>query len=158
MNVFSIRFNSPILLLNSDYNPIHITSWRRAVVLVLKNKAEIISSQVIRLIQYIQIPFSRLLSCKPTKNAIFKRDDYRCQYCGSLKNLTLDHVIPQSQGGGNTWTNLVTACVSCNARKGNQSLAESGMHLYQKPSAPFNRIQLVLQKSNVSEWKRFIYV
>jgi len=157
MDYTNIEPNKAILLLNSDYNPINITSWQRAVVLVLKNKAQVLSSRVIRLIHYIRLPFSRIMSNKPTRNSIMKRDDYRCQYCGSLKDLTIDHVIPQSKGGDSSWTNMVTACISCNSKKGNKSLKEANMTLYTTPKPPFNKMTLTLIKSNVDDWKQFIY-
>lgn len=158
MDHTKIETNKSILLLNSDYNPINITSWKRAVILVIKNKAQVLTGRVIRLINYIRLPFSKIMSNKPTRNAVMKRDDYRCQYCGAIKDLTIDHVIPQSKGGDSSWSNMVTACISCNSKKGDKSLKDSNMKLYTTPKPPFNKITLTLMKSNVEDWKKFVYV
>jgi 5-methylcytosine-specific restriction endonuclease McrA len=73
---------------------------------------------------------------RPTRQAIFRRDNHTCQYCGSKQNLTLDHVHPRSRGGKDTWENLVTACVTCNNRKGDRRADELGMSLARTPKPP----------------------
>ena len=152
-----IEPNSAVLVLNSDYNPINITTWKRAVLLLVKNKAHIISSKVIRLVHYIKLPYSRLMANHPTRPLIYKRDDYTCGYCGAKEGLTLDHVIPQSKGGQDTWENLVTCCLKCNLKKGDKMLKESGMKLNIVPRAPYNKMTLTLKKSGVKQWVDYCY-
>jgi 5-methylcytosine-specific restriction endonuclease McrA len=94
---------------------------------------------------------------KPTRALIYQRDDHTCQYCGSQKRLTIDHVVPKSRGGQDTWENMVVACSSCNTKKGNTLLEQTGMKLKRTPRPMENKIILKLYKSNVSEWKSYIY-
>jgi 5-methylcytosine-specific restriction endonuclease McrA len=104
----------------------------------------------------VRIPYHLAKNAYPTRASIYKRDDHECQYCGSEKDLTLDHVIPRSKGGQDTWDNLVTCCSKCNLKKGNKLLSESNMILRKTPSAPFNKVHLDVQKSGVSEWKEYV--
>lgn len=137
-----------VLVLNYDYTPLNVTSIQRGFVLVDKGKAEIIKSDenpivagyktyvrpvIIRLLKYIK-HFSRTL--RPNRNRIYKRDGHQCVYCGSNKNLTLDHVIPKSRGGSNDWTNLVTSCFKCNLKKADRTPEEARMTMVHKPYAP----------------------
>jgi hypothetical protein len=137
-----------VLVLNADYSPLNITSLQRGFVLVDKGKAEIIKSGekdiittignfvrpvIIRLLNFIRY---RPKNIKVNRRRIFKRDKSTCQYCGSKKHLTIDHVIPRSRGGGNTWTNLVTCCSGCNVYKGNKTPKEAGMKLINRPYEP----------------------
>jgi 5-methylcytosine-specific restriction endonuclease McrA len=138
-----------VLVLNYDYQPIHITTWRRAFVLIYLRKAEIVEShptqkittvratypwpRIIRLLRYVPVPYRHV---PLTRENIFKRDGYRCAYCGSSQHLTIDHVIPRSHGGEDAWENLVTACESCNRRKGNRTPEQAGMRLLRKPHRP----------------------
>lgn len=146
-----------ILVLNASYEPINFCNWKRAIVLLLKEKAQLLSSRVIRLVSYINLPISKIMSCKPSRYLVYKRDDNRCQYCGSIKQLTIDHVIPKSKGGKDTWENLVVACMPCNTKKGDRTPEEWGIPLYQKPKAPFNKMTISLKTSNVPEWKEYVY-
>jgi len=146
-----------ILVLNSSYEPIQFTNWKRAVVLCFKQKAKVISKRIIRLINYVKIPFTSQSYHYPTRNLIYKRDDYECQYCGSRQNLTIDHVIPKSKGGEDTWNNLVACCAKCNVKKGDKLLKELDMSLKKDPKAPFSKVMLDLEKSKVTEWKEFVY-
>ena len=148
--------HSTILVLNSSYEPLQFTNWRRAIILLFKEKAKVISKRVIRLVNYVRIPFMRGKDTVPTRTQIYKRDDYECQYCGSKKDLTIDHIIPRSRGGKDTWENLVACCYKCNTKKGNFLLSETNMTLKTIPHAPFNKIYLDLQKSKVSEWKEYV--
>jgi 5-methylcytosine-specific restriction endonuclease McrA len=137
-----------VLVLNYDYTPLNVTSTRRGFVLVDKGKAEIVKSDenpiyagyttyirplIIRLLSYIK--FNRKTT-RVNRARIYKRDNYECVYCESKKQLTLDHVIPKSRGGGNEWTNLVTSCFKCNLRKGNRTPEEANMVMRKKPYVP----------------------
>jgi CRISPR/Cas system Type II protein with McrA/HNH and RuvC-like nuclease domain len=139
---------SNVLVLNFDYTPLNVTSIRRGFVLVDKGKAEIVKSDenpitagyntyvrplIIRLLKYIKHHVRTLRASRP---GIYKRDNYECVYCGSKKDLTLDHVLPKSRGGGNDWTNLVTSCFKCNLKKGNKTPDEAKMFMRQKPFVP----------------------
>lgn len=135
-----------VLVLNASYEPLNITSWRRAVVLLLKEKAEALEHQhhyvydnfplptVIRLRNYIRVPYQKI---SLTRRNIFERDRHTCQYCATKKEqLTLDHIIPKSRGGGESWENLITACVKCNVKKGSRTPQEAQMTLLSKPRKP----------------------
>jgi len=138
-----------ILVLNNDYTPLNITDLKKAFNLVYKGKAEVVTSNksnpiitdlknyvrptIIRLLYYISIPFRKVTL---NRENIFKRDNYECLYCGSKKNLTIDHVIPKSKGGKNTWKNLVTCCKSCNIQKDSKTLKQAGMELKYNPYRP----------------------
>jgi len=139
---------SHVLVLNYDYTPLNVTSVQRGFVLVDKGKAEIVKSDVnpivsgyktyvrpviIRLLRYIR-HYTRQL--RANRNRIYKRDGYECVYCGSSRNLTLDHVIPKSRGGSNSWTNLVTSCQKCNLKKADRTPEEARMKLRHAPFAP----------------------
>jgi CRISPR/Cas system Type II protein with McrA/HNH and RuvC-like nuclease domain len=139
---------SNVLVLNFDYTPLNVTSIRRGFVLVDKGKAEIVKSDenpitagyntyvrplIIRLLKYIKHHVRTLRASRPR---IYKRDNYECVYCGFKKDLTLDHVLPKSRGGGNDWTNLVTSCFKCNLKKGNKTPDEARMVMKQKPFVP----------------------
>jgi len=142
-----------VLVLNASYEPINVCSVKRAVALLLKEKAEIIEEgegelrsewqsltrpAVIRLLLYVRLP--RGFHRRVTRSAILARDRWECQYCGSPNKLTIDHVIPRSQGGKHEWTNVVTACVPCNQRKGHYRPNEVGMKLRHKPRIPSNDV------------------
>jgi 5-methylcytosine-specific restriction endonuclease McrA len=146
-----------ILVLNSSCEAINFTSWKRAIRLVLRNKAVVVTPRVVRLVQYVKLPMSRLMANLPSRQLIFRRDDATCQYCGSIKNLTIDHVVPKSRGGGDTWTNMVVACLKCNLRKGDMPLEKTDLVLYKKPRAPYNKMQLSLHKCKVPEWKPYAF-
>jgi 5-methylcytosine-specific restriction endonuclease McrA len=157
MNEIPIQPNTTVLVLNSSYEPINITNWKRAIVLLLKEKAQLLSDRVIRLLNYVRLPLSKIMSCKPSRSMIYKRDSYTCQYCGAKTRLTIDHVIPRCRGGGDTWENLVVACSSCNTKKGNTLLEQTGMKLVRQPRAPYNKIQFALNKTNVPEWEAYSF-
>ncbi len=157
MTGLTIKPHTTVLVLNSSYEPINITQGRRAIVLLLKQKAQQLSARVIRLLNYVKIPFSKMASHKPSKNAIYRRDNHKCQYCGSTKHLTIDHVIPKSKGGGDTWLNLVVACSTCNTKKGDKYLENSGLKLMKQPRAPMNKIQFSLWETKNTEWQQYSY-
>ncbi len=152
-----IKPNTSVLVLNSSYEPINITNWKRAIVLLLKEKAQVLSHRVIRLLNYVKIPLSKIVSHRPSKAMIYKRDNNSCQYCGSTRHLTIDHVIPKSKGGSEEWTNLVVACSTCNTKKGDKLLSQTDMKLIKQPKAPHNTIQIKLNQSGVNEWEEYIF-
>ena len=139
-----------VLVLNATHEPINVCSVRRAVVLVLKQKAEVLEQGVaslhsetatmarpvvIRLATYVHIPRDAHRR-KITRRAVFARDDWTCQYCGSRTNLTVDHVVPRSKGGRTVWDNIVTSCYPCNTRKGQRTPKEAGMRMHFQPHRP----------------------
>lgn len=139
---------STVLVLNFDYTPLNTTSVWRGFVLVNKGKAEIVKSDdapiisgydtyvrplIIRLLKYIK---HRTRALNPNRARIYKRDGHQCVYCGSTKELTLDHVLPKSRGGSNDWTNLVTSCIKCNRKKADRTPEEAKMSMRQKPYIP----------------------
>ena len=158
MDYLKIEPNKIILVLNATYEPINFCNWKRAVVLLMKEKAQLLSKTVIRLVNYIKLPYKLMASHKPSRSMIYKRDGNKCQYCGTTRDLTIDHVHPRSLGGEDTWENLVTACNSCNTKKGNKLLSETNMVLMKKPVAPLNKIIFSLDNSNNPEWKEYSYV
>ena len=129
-------------MLNASYEPINVCTVRRAAVLVLKDRAEILEQgewalhaetltlprpAVIRLKTYVRIPRDAHRR-KITRRAVFARDRWTCQYCGQERgNLTVDHVIPRSKGGGSGWENIVTCCAPCNRRKGDRLPRQANM-------------------------------
>ena len=157
MDYLKIEPNQTILVLNASFEPLQFTNWRRAVVLLMKNKAKALSGRVIRLINYIKLPYAKISQNRPSRTMIYKRDGHKCQYCGSTKNLTIDHIIPRSRGGEDTWENLVVACMPCNTRKGDKFLDETNMTLNTIPRKPFNKMLFSLDRSNVPEWKEYCY-
>ena len=137
-----------VLVLNFDFTPLNVTSLQRGFILVIKGKAEIIEADsnpivtaykeyvrplIIRLLRYINY---RGNSIRVNRQRVFKRDNHQCLYCGSQKELTIDHVQPRSRGGRNTWTNLVTCCSKCNHKKGNKTPEDANMKLRKKPYEP----------------------
>lgn len=141
------------LVLNAGHEPVQLIRWQRALCLVLLEKAEVLSEYgrkirsvdrifplpgVIRLKIYIRSFHHRgLLRC--TRKNVFARDDHRCQYClrrFPVKELTLDHVLPRSRGGRDSWSNIVSACSGCNRRKGDRLPSECGMQLQRRPRQP----------------------
>ena len=157
MDYLKIEPNKTILVLNSSYEPINFTNWKRALVLLLKEKAQVLSSRVIRLLEYVKIPLKKIMEQKPSRSLIYKRDNHTCQYCGSTKKLTIDHVIPRSRGGKDTWENMVIACSSCNTKKGDQLLEHTKMKLIRTPKAPSSMISLDLKVTQVDQWKEYKY-
>lgn len=139
-----------VLVLSSTYQPLYTCGLEKAITLLYLGKAVSVkdSENVVRSPSTImKVPLAiRLLvkavfvryyeSMRPTRQAIFRRDNHSCQYCGSKQSLTLDHVMPRARGGKDTWENLVTACVTCNNRKGDRQPEELGLTLAKVPKAP----------------------
>ena len=157
MDYLTIEPNQTILVLNSSFEPLQFTNWRRAVVLLMKNKAKALSGRVIRLVNYIKLPYAKISQNRPSRSMIYKRDGHKCQYCGSTKNLTIDHIIPRSRGGEDTWQNLVVACNPCNTRKSDKLLEETNLNLKTIPRQPINKMLFSLDRANVPEWKEYSY-
>lgn len=127
-----VKVGATILLLNSSYEPLHLTSWKRATILVLKNKAHVVSKLTIRLKNYVKVPPGRKVVGKPTRSLILKRDRHTCQYCGYTGDrLTVDHVLPKSRGGSESWQNLVASCLPCNNSKDDRTPEEWASSLKQ---------------------------
>ena len=136
------------LVLNATYEPLSVVSARRAVVLLVSRKADLVhagdeswSSErlriqvptVVRLRRYVRVPYHRRIPLN--RRAVFARDQHRCQYCARPAE-NLDHVLPRSRGGDHTWENVVAACRPCNARKGDKTPDEARMALSAPPRAP----------------------
>ncbi|MDI1322089.1 MAG: HNH endonuclease [Algoriphagus sp.] len=138
-----------VLVLNLDHSPVAVVSPQKAIVLLLLDKANCLSTYglleirtvsrsfeypaVIRLNDYKNIPFRGVLLNRVN---LFRRDGGECQYCGSRRHLTIDHVIPRSKGGKTSWTNLVTACNRCNVNKGDKTPEQAGLILKKEPFKP----------------------
>lgn len=157
MSKIQIQPHSSVLVLNSSYTPLHITSWKRAIILILKEKAQFVSATVIRLFNYVRIPISKMTLRKPTKSMIYLRDGYKCCYCSKTKNLTLDHIIPQSRGGEFSWNNICVACSECNTKKADRPLEQTGMKLLKTPRAPHNPVFLYLKNHKNPEWSAYTF-
>jgi len=153
-------FPSPdinVLVLNFDYTPLNIVQGRRAIVLLLKDRAQMVSERVIRLRFYVSMPLSRTAREKPTKAAIYRRDNNTCQYCGSTRSLTIDHLVPKCKGGEDSWTNLTLACAVCNTRKGSETPEQVGLKLKKKPRPPLPKVVEIVQRSTDPEWSQYAY-
>ncbi len=136
------------LLLNATWEPLMVLPARRAIILVLQEKAEVLHERdeivrserfslalpsVLRLRYYVHVRFQARTGVN--RKAIFARDGYRCQYCGGVAE-NLDHIVPRSRGGAHTWNNVVASCRKCNSRKENKTPEEAGMRLRRRPGAP----------------------
>jgi 5-methylcytosine-specific restriction endonuclease McrA len=139
---------SNALVLNATYEPLCVVSARRAVVLVLSDKAEVVHDSggrmhsarltvavpsVVRLTTFVRVPVRRRAPLN--RRAIFARDGGRCQYCAAPAE-SIDHVVPRSRGGQHIWENVVAACRLCNTRKRDRMLTETTMALRKRPMAP----------------------
>lgn len=131
-NCLQVKLNESILVLNATYEPISLTTGRRARVLVLKNKAYVVSSRTVRLKVVVKIPYSKNQFDKPTRGLILKRDRHTCQYCGySGDKMTVDHLLPRSRGGKDSYNNLVASCLPCNNSKDDRTPEEWASSLKQ---------------------------
>jgi len=164
-----------VLVLNASYEAINICNLKRAIVLIFKGVAcaeeetehEISSASmvirapaVIRLLKYVRIPYKTV---RFSRKNVLLRDRHICQYCGKefpANMLTMDHVIPISQGGKTEWENLVTACKACNTRKGNRKPSDVGMALLNKPKAPpaVYYLHLVRNIQGHHTWQKYLFM
>lgn len=161
-----------VLVLNLDHSPVAVVSPQKAIVLVLLEKANVLSTYnlleirtvsrsfeypaVIRLAHYKSIPFRGVLL---NRNNLFRRDHGECQYCGSKRHLTIDHIVPRSKGGKTNWTNLVTACNRCNVNKGDKTPEQAGMVLKSEPFKPSLSYFLAeYAERQAEEWLPFLAV
>jgi 5-methylcytosine-specific restriction endonuclease McrA len=159
-----------VLVLNASYEPLNITSWRRAVVLLIKGKAEQVEHNgkviyagfplptVIRLRHYVRVPYKEV---PLSRRNLLHRDGHACQYCGhGGDSLTLDHVVPRSRGGQDSWENIVVACVRCNVKKANRTPKEASMMLRTSPKRPQSGLQFEITKylknGSNQEWRKYM--
>lgn len=164
--------NGHVLLLNADYSALSVCSVERAIILVLLQKADLVEAHndrfvrstslrlpwpsIVRLKFYVRVPYKRIMISR--KN-VLRRDRFRCQYCKSRDRLTIDHVLPKSRGGRDTWENLVTACTRCNTRKGNRTPEEADMPLLRKPFRPSHVMFIRDYIGSVDEtWKPYLFL
>lgn len=157
------------LVLNATFEPLCVVSARRALVLVLKHKAEMVHQDggffrsessslpipsVIRLRYFVKVPFRARASL--SRRAVFVRDDFECQYCSAPAE-NVDHVLPRSRGGTHTWENVVASCRRCNTRKENRTPKEAGMTLRSRPSAPREKVWIVVAVGRVDpKWEPYL--
>jgi len=160
-----------VLVLNANFEPINICSTRRALTLMISEKASLIANgrgyihtarqkfpapSVIRLTHMVHRPRPQP---RLTRREVFRRDNYTCQYCGKhTLELTVDHVYPRHKGGKFTWDNVVASCSACNHRKGGKTLLESGMHLLRQPKEPPSSAMYMFgrNKREYAEWEPFL--
>jgi 5-methylcytosine-specific restriction endonuclease McrA len=160
-----------VLVLNANFEPINVCDMRRAIHLIMAEKASLVVNgrgeiqtvsrafpkpSVIRLQKMIHRPRPQL---KLNRREVFRRDGYTCQYCGRrTPDLTIDHVVPRHMGGKHVWDNVVAACQSCNHRKGGRLLQEANMHLFRPPTEPPSSAQYIFGKHlpENAEWETFL--
>jgi len=163
--------HDPVLVLNANFAPINVCTTRRAMGLILTEKASLVMNgrgiiktvsriyrrpSIIRLGRMIKRPRQHV---RLNKRESFRRDNHTCQYCGRRgSNLTLDHVIPRRLGGKYSWENLVTACAACNHRKGGRTVEQAGMRLFHLPIEPSSSARYIFDRhtKNNLEWEPFL--
>ena len=169
-----MSLNRLVLVINASYEPINIVAARRALTLLFKGAAvvEVVSKytvrtskldiplpSVIRLCKYRRMP---RVNRSVSRKGIILRDGSACQYCGErlpARDLTLDHVIPRSRDGGNTWENMVACCFPCNNRKGSRTPQEAGMVLLRAPrQISIHAKHRLMAGADEAEWDRFLFV
>jgi 5-methylcytosine-specific restriction endonuclease McrA len=161
-----------VLVLNANFEPINVCGMRRAVGLILMDKASLVlngrgeirtTSQVfprpsiIRLQKMVSAPRPQV---KLSRREVFRRDNYTCQYCGKHTiELTIDHVSPRHLGGQHVWNNVVAACSACNHRKGARTITEANMHLLRIPKDPPRSAFYLFSRhlGDFEEWEPFLH-
>ena len=157
------------LVLNATYEPICVVSSRRALVLVIEEKAELVHEtgrlyhaarvafpepSVVRLAHYVRVPYTARIAI--TRRSVFARDGHRCQYCGGQAE-NIDHVTPRSRGGAHIWENVVAACRRCNSLKEDRLLEEAGFTLRRAPHAPRSRVWLLAASGELrADWQPYV--
>ncbi|MGI6209115.1 MAG: HNH endonuclease [Anaerolineae bacterium] len=167
----SNNFSEPVLLLNGNYEPLNVCSTRRAMKLLVLGKADVVENgrgevhtaravyprpSVIRLNYVVRRPRPRV---RLSKREVFRRDKYRCVYCGErITEPTVDHIIPRHRGGPHSWENLVTACPACNRKKGGRTPEEANLPLRWQPYEPTSSLDYLFGPylSRNEEWRRFL--
>jgi len=160
---------SRALLLNATYEPLCLVPTRRALVLVLSDKAELLAAteavfrseravfpepSVVRLSYFVKVPYQTRVALN--RRAVFARDGHRCQYCGAAAE-NIDHVVPRSKGGAHAWDNVVAACRPCNTHKEDRLLHETSLILRRMPSAPREGAwALVADGRARSDWEPYL--
>lgn len=161
-----------VLVLNQNYEPLTVTSAKRAISLLYLKRVQLVERyacevhsvslslpcpSVIRLHSYVHKPYKEVVL---NRKNILKRDHNICQYCGrNSQPMTIDHVIPKSYGGKDTWENLVCACIRCNTKKGNHTPEEAGMKLLKPPRKPSHLFYLQTMISKAHEtWKPYLFL
>jgi 5-methylcytosine-specific restriction endonuclease McrA len=166
-----MTMNEPVLVLNGNYEPINVCTTKRAMGLILADKAMVLENgrgfirtvshkyerpSVIRLVYVVRRPRPCV---RLSKREILRRDEFRCQYCGRRTGqLTLDHIVPRYRGGGHSWQNLVAACPQCNRRKGGRALTEANMKLLRQPFEPRPTAQYLFgrRKGGNGAWTKYL--
>lgn len=158
------------LVLNAGYEPLAVVSFKRALVLVMNEKATIVAADaenpvfgstrawdrpsVIILRRYVRVPSGR--SVPVSRRGVLRRDAHRCGYCGSSAN-TIDHILPRSRGGKDSWENLIACCLSCNNSKGDKTPQEMNWKLRMNPKAPHGISWLVRGiEREMPDWEEFL--
>lgn len=166
-----VNFNEPVLILNVNYEPLHVCSIKRALTLIFAGKAEMLVNgrgyihtsnyqfeipSVIKLAQMVRRPRPQVAL---SKREILRRDNYTCQYCGRKTTvLTIDHVVPRHVGGEHSWNNLVAACAPCNRQKGGRTPEQANMRLRHLPFEPSASARYLFgtHLERRQEWQPFI--
>jgi len=160
---------SRALVLNATFEPLGAVASRRALLLVLERKAEMLEAtgrrfhamtvsypepSVVRLSRYVHVPYQARVALN--RRSIFARDGYKCQYCGAAAE-NIDHVVPRSRGGAHVWENVVAACKRCNSRKEDHLPHEVGLRLARMPTRPMGRAWILLAEVGArSEWLPYL--
>ena len=156
------------LVLNATFEPLCVVTSRRALLLILADKAELVAPtgrffhsprtsfpepSVIRLSHFVHVPYPAKVALN--RRTVFARDGHRCQYCGADAE-NIDHVVPRSRGGAHAWDNVVAACRRCNSRKENRLPHEAGMHLRRSPKRPAGQVFLAFGSGPKTAWEPYL--
>ncbi|KAL4607052.1 hypothetical protein ACB092_09G147600 [Castanea dentata] len=171
------------LVLDISYRPVNVVCWKRAICLEFMEKADVLEyydqtvnspsgsfyiPAVLRVPHLLQVVKRRRIKNHLSRKNILYRDNYTCQYCSSLENLTIDHVLPAARGGEWKWENLVVACAKCNSKKGQKTVEEANMKLIKVPKAPKDYDILAIplttaalkmlktRKGTPEEWRQYL--
>jgi 5-methylcytosine-specific restriction endonuclease McrA len=167
-----MNVNKKVLLLNNSYEPIQIIGGKKALIMLILDKVDLIEKtnsfirseklklnfpSVIKLKTYV---FIKIKNIPLTRKNIINRDNNTCQYCGKKsRSMTIDHVIPKDKNGKDTWSNLVSACSKCNLNKGNNLLSQTNMKLLSKPKKPSHIYHMQKLVSNDNKlWKPYLFM